>query len=333
MAKERTEQRRARAESATTHHIRGGLGVRKRLGEASRDKPDRLSGVQTGSVVLRAHDRYFADFTKGFDIGLLLRKTVTNVFIQWLGEDDQQMYGQGEAVYEVFRGRWKFLGPPRKDPLNPDEPLMDALTRLLASHKMVVRQIASAPSTEEPTTEEDEMSDKQSKAAAERAAAQKAVEEGSIKDRDTYTAKQVATRCGTDSKTMRKFFRSAHSTVEPVGQGGRYEFDANDLPKIKKEFDAWKKRAESRRPGAKNGHSVEKLTRGEIKSIAAQVVEEDEDDDISMEQVAAAIERAQDEDEGSPWAPHPDLEDVDPTEEDLDALEELDLDDLDAEEI
>lgn len=88
---------------------------------------------------------------------------------------------------------------------------------------------------------------KLSKAAEERAAAKKQLESGGLTDRDTYTAKQVATRCGTDSKTMRKFFRSTHSTVEPVGQGGRYEFDARDFPQIKREFDAWQEKIQSRK--------------------------------------------------------------------------------------
>lgn len=88
----------------------------------------------------------------------------------------------------------------------------------------------------------------QSKAAAQRAAAQKAIANGdtSASPRETYTAKQIALRCGTDPKTMRKFFRSKNSTVEPVGQGGRYEFSARDFPKIQREFYAWRKKTAER---------------------------------------------------------------------------------------
>lgn len=57
----------------------------------------------------------------------------------------------------------------------------------------------------------------------------------------TYSAKQVATRIGTDAKTLRKFFRSSASPFEAVGQGGRYEFPAKELPEIKKLFDRWNK--------------------------------------------------------------------------------------------
>ena len=63
---------------------------------------------------------------------------------------------------------------------------------------------------------------------------------------NTLTAKQVATRIGTDAKSLRKFFRSSASTVEAVGQGGRYEFDKADLPKIKAEFEAWNSKKPAR---------------------------------------------------------------------------------------
>lgn len=96
-----------------------------------------------------------------------------------------------------------------------------------------------------------------SNAAAERAAAQKALANGELKDRETYTAKQVAMRCGTDAKTMRKFFRSSYSTVEAVGQGGRYEFDARDLPKIQREFKQWLNRAAAQKVQARQAGKSE----------------------------------------------------------------------------
>lgn len=84
-----------------------------------------------------------------------------------------------------------------------------------------------------------------SKAAQERATARAQLASGELKPRDTYTAKQIASRCGTDAKTMRKFFRSKYSTVEPVGQGGRYEFDARDFPTIKAQFTKWRAKTQS----------------------------------------------------------------------------------------
>lgn len=55
----------------------------------------------------------------------------------------------------------------------------------------------------------------------------------------TYSAKQVATRIGTDAKQLRKFFRDNKSGYTPVGQGGRYDFPESEIPKIKTAFDQW----------------------------------------------------------------------------------------------
>lgn len=55
----------------------------------------------------------------------------------------------------------------------------------------------------------------------------------------TYSAKQVATRIGTDAKQLRKFFRDPKSGYTPVGQGGRYDFPEAEIAKIKEAFDAW----------------------------------------------------------------------------------------------
>lgn len=55
----------------------------------------------------------------------------------------------------------------------------------------------------------------------------------------TFSAKQVATRIGTDAKQLRKFFRDPKSGYTSVGQGGRYDFPESDLAEIKQKFDAW----------------------------------------------------------------------------------------------
>lgn len=325
--------RRERYERA---NIRGGMGVRKRLSEESLRETYRLNGVQTGSVVVRAHDKYFADFTKGFDIGTLVRKTTSSVYIHWLGEPEFSVYDSGVARYEVDRGRWKFLGVIQGNPLDSHNPVIvqlnelrrkasQQLTGVQGDGRIGMSADAGSPTTEE--TEETEMAKEMSNAAAERESAKKALANGELKDRDTYTAKQVASRCGTDAKTMRKFFRSAASTVEPVGQGGRYEFAAKDLPKIKKEFDAWKKKSAARSTQPK---PAAKLEPQQIIKAAQDTIDENPDDDFTLEQVAAAIERAQEEDELEPQTMA-----EEPSEEELAELEELelDLDDLDAEDI
>lgn len=55
----------------------------------------------------------------------------------------------------------------------------------------------------------------------------------------TYTAKQLARKLNTDPKTLRKFLRSKESPIEAVGQGGRYEFDADAAKLIAKGFKGW----------------------------------------------------------------------------------------------
>lgn len=57
----------------------------------------------------------------------------------------------------------------------------------------------------------------------------------------TFSAKQVATRIGTEAKTLRKFFRDANSGYKAVGQGGRYDFPESELPEIREKFNAWNK--------------------------------------------------------------------------------------------
>lgn len=62
----------------------------------------------------------------------------------------------------------------------------------------------------------------------------------------TYSAKQVASRVGTDAKQLRKFFRDEKSGYTPVGQGGRYDFPASELEKIREAFAAWSSKKTTR---------------------------------------------------------------------------------------
>jgi hypothetical protein len=61
-----------------------------------------------------------------------------------------------------------------------------------------------------------------------------------------YSAKQVATRIGTDAKTLRKFLRSPASPYDAVGQGKRYEFPQADLAEIKAAFNRWQSKAKAK---------------------------------------------------------------------------------------
>lgn len=78
---------------------------------------------------------------------------------------------------------------------------------------------------------------------------------------DTFGAKQVASRIGTDAKTLRKFLRSPSSPYEAVGQGKRYEFSTKDLAAIRKAFNAWQSKNKARM----NGHTTEKVEPKKIK--------------------------------------------------------------------
>lgn len=286
-------------------NMRGGLGVRKRLSEESLRDSYRLNGVRSGFAVAKCYDKY-GRWDQGYTIGVIVRKTASIVQVRWADDPENIVtYDQGDARYEVDRGRWRVLGLVQGDPLDPDNPIASALTRLRHDARIAEPANAGTPPTEE--TDED-MSEKMSKAAQERAAAQNAVKNGSLPERETYTAKQIATRCGTDPKTMRKFFRSNNSTIDPVGQGGRYEFDAKDVPTIMREFAAWRKKATSR--------PIKPPTPKVDSAQVDEVLSKHDDPDITMDQLADAIERAQEEE---------------PSDEELMALEseEIDLDDLD----
>jgi len=56
---------------------------------------------------------------------------------------------------------------------------------------------------------------------------------------EKLSAKEAARELGTDARTLRKFFRSGKSPIDPVGQGGRYGISKKDMKKVKKAFTAW----------------------------------------------------------------------------------------------
>ena len=313
--------KRERYENA---NMRGGLGVRKRRSEESMRDTYRLNGVSSGMAVARCLDKY-GRWEYGYTIGVIVRKTASVVQIRWADDPDETVsYNQGDARYEVDRERWRILGIIQGNPLDPDNPLAVALTSLRQNARIEASADAETPTppTEEPETEETEetMTNRElSNAAAERQAAKAALKNGDLQERETYTAKQVASRCGTDSKTMRKFFRSNNSTVEPVGQGGRYEFAATDLPKIKREFNTWQSKSKARTPKPVDQvHTKEEIA--EAKRQASQL----EVEDFTPDQIEAAVEDQMLQENAAA---------EEPTDEELAELEgfDPDLDDLDME--
>lgn len=71
-----------------------------------------------------------------------------------------------------------------------------------------------------------------------------------------YTASQVATALGTDSKTLRKFLRDEATPYQRVGQGGRYAIDPSELPQMTELFAEWSSNHQSRGKGEKSNGSV-----------------------------------------------------------------------------
>lgn len=74
---------------------------------------------------------------------------------------------------------------------------------------------------------------------------------------ETYSAKQVANRIGTDAKTLRKFLRSSASPYTAVGQGKRYEFPKDELAEMKKLFNAWQTKNRARMTKAETTPKVD----------------------------------------------------------------------------
>lgn len=92
-------------------------------------------------------------------------------------------------------------------------------------------------------------------------------------------SRAVADALGTDPKTLRRFLRSPSSSVEPVGSGGRYVFNADDLPTIKAEFKSWMQVAVPTRTAAVARTSTRRATRTR-REIDAEVWAEE--GDVSM---------------------------------------------------
>ena len=56
----------------------------------------------------------------------------------------------------------------------------------------------------------------------------------------------IADSLGCTARALRKFLRSSASPYEPVGQGARYNIDAEDLVELKEKYESWVSRPGSR---------------------------------------------------------------------------------------
>ena len=131
---------------------------------------------------------------------------------------------------------------------------------------------------------------------------------------EKFSAKEAAIQLGTDARTLRKFIRSAPKglSIDPVGQGNRYEFTAKDIKSMKKAFTAWGgKKVETPKdeapPKKKGKKSKDKID---------ESIQEQDEVDRTTEEVDL-------DDDDMPV----DLSDLDPSDDDLEdiELEEVDL--------
>lgn len=88
---------------------------------------------------------------------------------------------------------------------------------------------------------------------------------------DLLSAKEAATRIGTDARTLRKFLRKKNGLV---GQGNRWAIDVEDLDALKTEFNAWAK--------GNKAASDEKKAKAKVTAPPADddAFEEIDDDDL-----------------------------------------------------
>lgn len=89
----------------------------------------------------------------------------------------------------------------------------------------------------------------------------------------TYSAKQVASRIGTDAKQLRKFLRDPNSGYEAVGQGGRYDFPESELAKVAAAFTTWIAGKTTRNRSSTPASKVAGVTTPRVKKPSAKIPE------------------------------------------------------------
>lgn len=174
-----------------------------------------------------------------------------------------------------------------------DEELDEELEEELEDEDEVELDDEELPDEDEEVDEVEEEKPAKAKAPAKKSSKKTEGDEG-----NTLAAKQVATilsknlGINVEAKTLRQFFRSPASTIEPVGSGGRYEFLETDIPTIQKEFEAWKAGHASR--GTKREGGGRKGRRGsdapveiveEVEEIEELEFEDDLDDELDDEEL------------------------------------------------
>lgn len=125
----------------------------------------------------------------------------------------------------------------------------------------------------------------------------------------TLSAKEAAIELDTDARTFRKFMRSITPKEEQPGQGNRYSIESKDIKKLKKQFEEFNTRAKPSSNGKAPKEEVVDVDDDEL------LDEVDLDEDLSIDD---ADEEVDEDDDGEPV----DLDELDPDEDELLALDE-----------
>jgi hypothetical protein len=111
-----------------------------------------------------------------------------------------------------------------------------------------------------------------------------------MSESNTLSAKELAQRCGTDPKTVRKFLRDHLPQDEQPGQGGRYAFTKGQVKELVKAYKAWGagKAAKAEKAESKSNEDIEDLSDEELEDFDASD-EDDEPSDEDLDEIDAEL--------------------------------------------
>lgn len=229
--------------------------------------------------------------------GHILDHTGRRVTIQWVGEGDPEVWNGDDLQYKVDRGLCILTPPPKPRRVRIPK------DKLVCKQCGELRKDCDCPPKGALKPEEwsvrDYHPDRQEQSsdlpltagsggdsiAPSHEGTPSPEERKPMATSEKLSAKEVARELGTDARTLRKFFRSGQSPIDPVGQGGRYGIDRKQLKKVRKAFDAWAGGKKQKPPKTKDKAVPEDFTPEEIDGIEAEIKrhhEPDEVDDIDL---------------------------------------------------
>lgn len=290
---------------------RGGIVARKAAEQRQRESVKYgLVGVKLNSVIAESLDKY-GRWELGHRLGVLSTNVGNRVGVVWEGEEYPTMYTQAEARYKIDRSPplWRVVPPHQRN-------IFDAMARADADRAASPpaltmprrsESIASSPQQGAPLlTEEDAVpkQDEQPKEAAK-----------------TTPAKALARQLGVDPKVLRKFLRSGHSSFDPVGQGGRYEFTDDQVASISREWAQHKSGSTAKELTKVANGAPKEGPRRYGKQALPKMTDEQKQRELRRNGVTPKPKR----EDFSPIESMDEVEQDEPTDEDLAELEDLDL--------